>query len=164
MNLECELEFTKYLRRTKYLLTIYRTSQIQIPRNQKIFKLDQIKMNIRYSMKNWDQTIHKFLSVITIFWSTLYFTVFIHKYIIQMLLNKFRIYKILQWKRQTICLMLENLPKMRHYSSDLWMNISSKKWIVYQAKKFGIQSLFVSIWFKIDWIVHDRLNIKVTYL
>jgi len=42
------------------------------------------------------------------------------------------------------------------------MNILGKKWIVYQAKNFGIWSLFVSIRFEIDRIVHDRLNIAVT--
>jgi len=39
-----------------------------------------------------------------------------------------------------------------------------KKQIVYWAQKFGIWSLFVSIQFKIDRIVHDKLNITVTYL
>jgi len=44
------------------------------------------------------------------------------------------------------------------------MNIYSKKWIVYWAQMFGIRSLFVSIWFELHRIVHDRLNITVTYL
>ncbi len=39
-----------------------------------------------------------------------------------------------------------------------------QKKIVYQAKKFGIQSLFVVIWFKIDQIVCDRPNIAVTLI
>jgi len=46
--------------------------------------------------------------------------------------------------------------------SKLWTNISSIKWIVYQAKKIGIQSLFVSIQFKIDQIVCAWPNIAVT--
>jgi hypothetical protein len=37
-----------------------------------------------------------------------------------------------------------------------------KKQKVYHAKKFGIQSLFVSIHFGIDQMVHARLNIAVT--
>ncbi len=49
-----------------------------------------------------------------------------------------------------ISLMLKNLEKMRHFSSNLWTDIYGKKWIVYKAKKFSIQSLFVSIKFKID--------------
>ncbi len=49
---------------------------------------------------------------------------------------------------------------MRHYSFNLWMNFYDKKWIVYWAKKIGIQSLFVSIQFGINWLVHDRTNIK----
>ncbi len=52
---------------------------------------------------------------------------------------------------------------MSHYSSNLWTNISGRKWIVvYQAKKFGILSLFILFWFEIDWIVSDRLNISIT--
>ncbi len=39
-----------------------------------------------------------------------------------------------------------------------------KNEIVYWAQKFGIRSLFVLIQFEIDQIVHDRLNIGVTYL
>jgi hypothetical protein len=54
------------------------------------------------------------------------------------------------------------LSKISHYLSHLWMYISGVKEIVYQAKKFGIQSLFVSIQFKIDWIVCAWLNIAVT--
>jgi hypothetical protein len=34
---------------------------------------------------------------------------------------------------------------------------------VYQAKKFGIRSLFVPIQYEIDQIVKDWLNIEVTY-
>jgi hypothetical protein len=34
---------------------------------------------------------------------------------------------------------------------------------VYQAKDFGIQSLFILIQFEIDQIFCDRLNIAVTY-
>ncbi len=58
---------------------------------------------------------------------------------------------------------VEKFVKMRHYLSNLWANISGKKWIVYQAKKIGILSLFILIWFKIDQIVCDRPNIVVTY-
>ncbi len=47
--------------------------------------------------------------------------------------------------------------------SDLWTNISGIKQIVYQAKKFGIQSIFISIQFEIDQIVHAWPNIAVTY-
>jgi len=57
--------------------------------------------------------------------------------------------------------MLKNSSKISHYLSNLWMNISGKKWIVYQAKKIGIQSLFISIWFEIDQIVCDRPNIAM---
>jgi len=43
------------------------------------------------------------------------------------------------------------------------MNISGKKKQLFdQAKKFGIWSLFVSIKFDKDQIVHDRLNFAVT--
>ncbi len=41
-------------------------------------------------------------------------------------------------------------------------NIYGKKQIVLWAKKIGIWSLFVSIQFEIDQIVHDRLNFAVT--
>jgi hypothetical protein len=37
------------------------------------------------------------------------------------------------------------------------MNIYGKKWITYYVKKFGIRSLFISIQFKLDWIVCDSL-------
>ncbi len=53
---------------------------------------------------------------------------------------------------------------MRHYLSNIWTNIKSKKQIVYWIQKFGIRSPFISIWFKIDQIVCDRPNIAVTYL
>jgi hypothetical protein len=53
---------------------------------------------------------------------------------------------------------------MRHDSSNLLMNIYGKKQIVYWVQTFGIWSLFVSIWLKINWIVCDRLNIAVTWL
>jgi hypothetical protein len=39
------------------------------------------------------------------------------------------------------------------------LNIYGIKQIVYQAKKFGIQSLFISIQFKIERIVHAWPNI-----
>ncbi len=42
LKFKCEFKFTKYLRGAKYLFAIYQTSQIQIPLNQKIFKLDRI--------------------------------------------------------------------------------------------------------------------------
>ncbi len=48
---------------------------------------------------------------------------------------------------------------MRHCLSNLWMNIYGKKQIVYQAKKIGIRSLLVPIWFEIDQI----MSIAVTY-
>jgi len=38
LKYECESEYTKYLRVTKYLIAIYRMSQIQIPIIQKIFE------------------------------------------------------------------------------------------------------------------------------
>ncbi len=60
--------------------------------------------------------------------------------------------------------MLKNSVKISNYLSNLWMNISGIKRIVYKAKKFGIRSLFVSIWFEIDRIVHAWLNIAVTYI
>ncbi len=60
--------------------------------------------------------------------------------------------------------MLKTSSKMRHYSSILWMNISGKKWIVHQAKKFGICSQSVLIQFKIYQIVHDKSNVAVTHL
>ncbi len=59
--------------------------------------------------------------------------------------------------------MLKNLLKMSDYLSRLWTNISSIKRIVYQAKKFSIQSLFISIWFEKDRIAHAWLNMAVTY-
>ncbi len=52
---------------------------------------------------------------------------------------------------------------MRHYLTNLLMNIYGKKWIVYQVQTLGIQSLLVLIQFKLDQIVHDRPNIPVTY-
>jgi hypothetical protein len=58
--------------------------------------------------------------------------------------------------------MFKKFIKNDHYSSNLWTNIYGKKWIVYLVEKFSIRSLFVTIWFEIDWIVHDRLNIAVT--
>jgi len=57
----------------------------------------------------------------------------------------------------------KNSLKISNYLSNLWMNISSINWIVYQAKKFGIQSLFILIQFEIAWIVCAWLNIAVTY-
>ncbi len=56
-----------------------------------------------------------------------------------------------------------NSVKISNYLSNFWTNISGIKQTVYRAKKFGIQSLFVSIWFKIDQIVPAWLNIAVTY-
>ncbi len=58
--------------------------------------------------------------------------------------------------------MLKNSVKMSNYLSNLWTNISGIKWIVCRAKKFGIWSLFISIWFEIDRIVHAWSNIAVT--
>ncbi len=45
--------------------------------------------------------------------------------------------------------------------SNLWKNISGIKQIDYQAKKISILSLFVSIRFEIDQIVHGLPNIVV---
>ncbi len=42
-------------------------------------------------------------------------------------------------------------------------NVYGKKWIVYFALSFGIQSLLISIWFKLDQIVSDWPNIAITY-
>jgi hypothetical protein len=42
--------------------------------------------------------------------------------------------------------------------SNLWMNISSKKQIVYHSRKTGIQSLFVLIRFEIDQFVPDEMS------
>ncbi len=70
-----------------------------------------------------------------------------------MLLNSFRINKVWLWKWLTIHLMLKNLLKMRHYLSNLWKNIFGKKTNSLPVYQFGIQSLFVWIQFKIDWIV-----------
>jgi len=42
--------------------------------------------------------------------------------------------------------------KIIHYLSNLWMNISGKKTKVYQAKRFSIWSLFISIPFEIGQI------------
>ncbi len=58
---------------------------------------------------------------------------------------------------------MKNLSKLIHYLSNLWTNISGIKRIVYQAKKIGIQSHFISIRFKIDRVVHAWPNIAVTY-
>ncbi len=52
---------------------------------------------------------------------------------------------------------------MRHLFIQFLTNINGKKRIIYWSKKFGIQPLFISIWFKIDPVVCDRLNITVTY-
>ncbi len=41
---ECEFEYSKNSRRTEYLFPIYRTSQIRIPINQKIFELNLQQM------------------------------------------------------------------------------------------------------------------------
>ena len=60
--------------------------------------------------------------------------------------------------------MLKNSVKISNYLSNLWVNISSVKQIVYMSKKFGIQSLFVSIRFEIDQIVHARPNIREVQL
>jgi hypothetical protein len=50
---------------------------------------------------------------------------------------------------------------MRHYWTNLLMNIYGKKQIVYWVQTFSIQSLFVSIQFEIIRIVHDRPHITV---
>ncbi len=52
---------------------------------------------------------------------------------------------------------------MRHYLSNLWTNIYGIKTNSFPGQKFGIWSLIVSFWFEIDQIVHDRMNIAVTY-
>ncbi len=46
---------------------------------------------------------------------------------------------------------------------NLWMNINGKKLIFYWVVTFCIQSLFVSIWLELDWIVWERLNLAVTW-
>jgi hypothetical protein len=58
--------------------------------------------------------------------------------------------------------MLKNSVKISNYLSNLCINISSIKRIVYKAKKFGIQSLFILIQFEIDQIDHARPHITVT--
>ncbi len=45
---------------------------------------------------------------------------------------------------------------MRHYSSNLWINIYGKNG-KFTKQKNGIWSLFVSIWFEIDGIVCDQI-------
>ncbi len=61
--------------------------------------------------------------------------------------------------------MLKNSLKINNYLSNQETNISGIKWIVYQARKFGIWSLFILIRFEIDWIVRAWLNItgRVSY-
>ncbi len=79
-----------------------------------------------------------------------------------MLLNKLKITKfgyennilfINCWKIScewgTICLIFEQIFPV-------------KKQIVYQTKRFGIQSIFIFIQFEIDQIVSDRPNRAVT--
>jgi hypothetical protein len=59
--------------------------------------------------------------------------------------------------------MLKNLLKISKHLSNPWKMFPVLKEIVYQAKKIVIRSLFVSIRFKIDQIVHAWQNITVTY-
>ncbi len=80
-----------------------------------------------------------------------------------MSLNGLRIYKIWLRKWLIIHLILKNSTKISRYLYNLWMNISGKKWIVYQAKIFSIQSLLAWIRFKIDRIVCEWPNIAVTF-
>jgi len=54
------------------------------------------------------------------------------------------------------------VPKILKWVSNLWTNISSIKRIVYHATIFGIQSLFVSVQFEIDWIVRVWPKITIT--
>jgi hypothetical protein len=51
---------SEYSRVTEYLFTVYQTSQIRIPVNQKIFEYDRILMNISNSEKNWAQCYNTF--------------------------------------------------------------------------------------------------------
>jgi hypothetical protein len=59
--------------------------------------------------------------------------------------------------------MLKNSSYISHYLSNLWMNISGNKQIVYQPKIFSIRSLFVS--FRLVWhrIVDTKMNTTITY-
>jgi hypothetical protein len=52
---------------------------------------------------------------------------------------------------------------MRHYLTNIYRNIDGKKIRVYWFQTFGIQSLFLSVHFELDQIVHYRLNIAVTF-
>jgi hypothetical protein len=55
----------------------------------------------------------------------------------------------------------EKFEKMRHYLTNLLMNIYSKMNSLL-VQTFGIQSLFRSIQFELDQIVNGRPNIAVT--
>ncbi len=48
--------------------------------------------------------------------------------------------------------------------TNLIMNIYGKKLIVYLVETFSIWSLYALIWFELDRILGERLNIAVTYL
>ncbi len=89
LKFEWEFEFTEYLRGTKYLFVIYRTTQIWI-------------------LINW---------------------------------------------------IVSNLAKYKQIFANGWKT-DIKLFINYH--NFGIQALFVSILFELDWIGRDRLNIAVT--
>ncbi len=58
----------------------------------------------------------------------------------------------------TICLIVEKFIINQSLFVHLWMNIYGIKQIVYQPKKFGIRSLFVSI-----HLVHTETNTTITY-
>jgi hypothetical protein len=61
----------------------------------------------------------------------LYFTVFIMLFKCHSVGSEFTKFGY----ENNIHLMLNNLSKISHYLSNLWTNISGKKWIVYQSKK-----------------------------
>jgi len=59
--------------------------------------------------------------------------------------------------------MFKNSVKFSKYLSNLWMNISGIKWIVYQPKIFGIWSLFILFHLVKHWIVDTEMNTAYAY-
>ncbi len=55
---------------------------------------------------------------------------------------------------------MKNSSKISHYLSNLWMNISGIKQIVYQPMVFGIQSLFILFHLVQHRIVHTETLLK----
>ncbi len=86
----CEFKLTKYFRGTKYLFTINQTSKIWIPINQRFSKWTEYKWMLANCWKS-EITIAISSEVIIINQSKSYFTIFICKYTIQILLNRFKI-------------------------------------------------------------------------